>query len=825
MDSVTYYAAITFDRIRLCGECVTQSAAVQSNMEQEMMHFFPNQWTRVVFLMALGFVAMTNLVSGKDDPQKDLQIAEVFLLHQRDNGGWPKNYDETTNLSKKDRQAILSQKDQDDTTFDNGATYSEMKHLAKVYAATGDARYQRAFIKGLDFTLAAQYENGGWPQFYPKTSGYHGHITFNDNAMIGVMQLLKAIASGDEAYGFVDQGRRKRCGMAVAQGVQCILKCQIELNGKKTAWCAQHDAKSFAPQKARSYELRSISGSESVGVVRYLMGIDAPSREVVDAIQSAVAWFDAAKLTGIKVERKEDKSAPKGYDKLVVKDPSAAPLWARFYAIGSNKPIFCSRDGVPRERLAEISHERRNGYSWYSNRAARLLSKDYPAWQRKWAPKNSYDQLHESFASPDHARWGEVPLWWWEGEPMRREMVTWQLETLAAKGVRSVCPIQRSPGRCDPPSFSPEWWEMFSYAAKECKRLGMTLWAYDQVGYGHYGWLEKAAAKAQDRRTNRLVFLTAEGDARRPIRLELPKGRLVGARAYPLQGGQASDAESNDLSEQVRQRTLRWTPAAGKWRAAVSVAVPELAFQLSDQAADTFIDMLYGEVERRLGSGAMGTTFAGMFQDEHPPTPRDVFTEQLAEHFRRRTGYAIGRAIPALHFDVGPLTPKYRIDYLDTYLALDEACYWKRVYDWTVDRDILISHDNWAATTSPVRARATSTTSARSGGSPRLATTTPARIRLRVAITTTRRSLRRSLGSMTDRESGPKRSIRAAGAGRRTRRSRGSPPITRSALTCTMNMDSTTRSERAPGSMPRPIPIGDNRIGVTTTSCPTGWRG
>ncbi len=152
--------------------------------------------------------------------------------------------------------------------------------------------------------------------------------------------------------------------------------------------------------------------------------------------------------------------------------------------------------------------------------------------------------------------------------------------------------------------------------------------------------------------------------------------RLVGARAYPLQDGQASDAESIDLSEQVRQRTLRWTPAAGKWRAAVSVAVPELAFQLSDQAADTFIDMLYGEVERRLGSGAMGTTFAGMFQDEHPPTPRDVFTEQLAEHFRRRTGYAIGRAIPALHFDVGPLTPKYRIDYLDTYLALDEACYW-----------------------------------------------------------------------------------------------------------------------------------------------------
>ena len=65
----------------------------------------------------------------------------------------------------------------------------------------------------------------------------------------------------------------------------------------------------------------------------------------------------------------------------------------------------------------------------------------------------------------------------------------------------------------------------------------------------------------------------------------------------------------------------------------------------------------------------MGTSFAGIFQDEHPPTPRDVYTEELAETFRQRCGYDIGRAIPALHFDVGPLTPKYRTDFFDAYLS------------------------------------------------------------------------------------------------------------------------------------------------------------
>jgi len=53
--------------------------------------------------------------------------------------------------------------------------------------------------------------------------------------------------------------------------------------------------------------------------------------------------------------------AGKGRDKFVVADPSAAPLWARFHEIGTNKPIFRDRDGVPKAFLADIGHERRNG--------------------------------------------------------------------------------------------------------------------------------------------------------------------------------------------------------------------------------------------------------------------------------------------------------------------------------------------------------------------------------------------------------------------------------------------------------------------------------
>ncbi len=322
-----------------------------------------------------------------------------------------------------------------------------------------------------------------------------------------------------------------------------------------------------------------------------------------------------------------------------------------------------------------------------------IVSVPITSWSQQGAV--TYDQVREAFANPDHARWGEVPLWWWEGDRIDKDRVRWELETLAAQGVKSVCPIQRSPARCDPASFTPEWWEMFTYVHQECQRLGMSLWAYDQIGYGHYGWLEKAAAKTQDPRTGRVVFLTADATPEQPAQLKLPKGKLLGARAFRIIDGIAGDENSVDLAREIQGRTFTWKPATDAWRVAISIVVPEPTFRLSETAAKTYLDMLYGKVERRLGSEAMGRSFAGVFQDEHPPTPRDVMTPALAKSFRDRFGYSIDRAIPALHFDVGPRTPKYRSDFFDAYLAEDERCYWKQVYDWTHSRGLLTSHDNW----------------------------------------------------------------------------------------------------------------------------------
>ncbi|MFT5368094.1 MAG: PelA/Pel-15E family pectate lyase [Candidatus Latescibacterota bacterium] len=316
--------------------------------------------------------------------EEAIRIADNVLLYQHKNGGWGKNVNMAKVFDDTEKAKIIEETKTVQTTIDNGATFTQMRFLARVYQASNAKRFKDSFLLGTDYLLAAQYENGGWPQFYPIRKGYYQHITFNDGAMIGVMSLLRDISQEKEPFTFVDQPRRDRATTAINKGLEIILKTQITANGKQVAWCAQHDRETLLPAKARAYELPSISGSESVGIVRYLMEIENPDAHIIQSIKSAVSWFERSKLLGIVVERKEDPSLKRGYDRIVVQKPDAPPMWGRFYDIESNRVIFVGRDSIIKYNLADIEHERRIGYSYLGNYATRLLEKEYPAWKEKW---------------------------------------------------------------------------------------------------------------------------------------------------------------------------------------------------------------------------------------------------------------------------------------------------------------------------------------------------------------------------------------------------------------------------------------------------------
>ncbi|QEH31934.1 Pectic acid lyase [Aquisphaera giovannonii] len=294
--------------------------------------------------------------------------AENILSHQSDRGSWPKNIDTSAAPYDGDRSKIRG-------TFDNGATTGELRFLARVDRATGRPRHRGAFLKGLDHILAAQYPNGGWPQSYPPGEGYHRHITFNDGAMVHLMEFLREVARDGE-YDFVDAMRRRAAGRAFDAGIRCILDCQVIVDGVPTAWCAQHDEVTLMPAKGRAYEHPSLSGAESAGILALLMSLDDPSPRVRRAVHAGSRWFDRVRITGIRVERRDGDAA-------VVADPGAPPLWARFYEIGTDRPIFSGRDGVIRGKLAEIERERRAGYAWYGRWGEDEASR-YRRWCARW---------------------------------------------------------------------------------------------------------------------------------------------------------------------------------------------------------------------------------------------------------------------------------------------------------------------------------------------------------------------------------------------------------------------------------------------------------
>ena len=140
--------------------------------------------------------------------EEAMRIADNLILYQRDCGGWPKNIEMASVLSEKDKSDLTRQKKSSDATIDNQSTYTQLAYLGRMVKATGDERFKESFFKGLDYLLAAQYQNGGWPQFYPHPTGYQTHITFNDDAVIGVMNLLREIARHEPVYFFVDEQRR-----------------------------------------------------------------------------------------------------------------------------------------------------------------------------------------------------------------------------------------------------------------------------------------------------------------------------------------------------------------------------------------------------------------------------------------------------------------------------------------------------------------------------------------------------------------------------------------------------------------------------------------
>lgn len=321
-------------------------------------------------------------------PEQVREIVTNILWFQRENGGWPKDYDMLAVLTPDQKATVVATRSRTDTSFDNGNIHSQVSYLAHAFAEAKEPEWREACLRGFDFILAVQYTNGGFPQRYPNPKDFHAHITFNDYVMIGCLNVLQDAAEGAPQFAWLDADRRARARDAVRRGVECILKAQISVNGKLTGWCQQHDEITFEPRPARGFELASICPQDTTYILRFLMRLQSPSEKVIHAVDAAVAWLKQVQLSGIRVERVKApfvafEKHDADFDLVVEPDPDAPPIWARHYEIGTNRPIFAGYDAIKRYALADVPRERRTGSAWYGDWPKNLLAREYPEWRAR----------------------------------------------------------------------------------------------------------------------------------------------------------------------------------------------------------------------------------------------------------------------------------------------------------------------------------------------------------------------------------------------------------------------------------------------------------
>ena len=323
-------------------------------------------------------------------------VADAIVSFQTPAGGWGKNIEmskeplhvgeafASNNLSRS-----LSPGDFDSPrepewnyvgTIDNDATTTQLRFLAKTIsalAARDRAAYRATFQKGMNYLFAAQFPNGGWPQVWPLEGGYHDAITYNDNAMVNVMELMRRVADGQEEYSFVPHDISRRAAASFTRGVQCIFATQIKADGKRTVWPQQNDALTLRPASARNFEPPAQCASESASLLLMLMNnLAHPTPEQREAIRAAAEWFRKTAIYG-----QSWNQTPEG--RRLVPDPGAGPIWARYYQVGTDQPVFGDRDKSIHDNVNEVSKERRNGYRWYCTDPQDALHR-FEIWKKEY---------------------------------------------------------------------------------------------------------------------------------------------------------------------------------------------------------------------------------------------------------------------------------------------------------------------------------------------------------------------------------------------------------------------------------------------------------
>lgn len=245
--------------------------------------------------------------------------------------------------------------------------------------------------------------------------------------------------------------------------------------------------------------------------------------------------------------------------------------------------------------------------------------------------------------------YGIVPFYWWLGDPLTKERLSWQLEQMKGMGVSGYqinYAHSDKGGRSfgltypsEPAIFSKEWWELTDWFKAEAGKQGTGISLSDYtLGFGQGYMVDELL------------------------------------RDHPEVKGMELRM---DKDGKVTPETMPWSlnpmhPMSGKW----------------------YAERFFGQFEKRFpGEAGKGLNFFFSDELEFGVSGR-LWSDGFAEEFRKRKGYDIVPELAALFKDTGPRTPKLRLDYYDVLAALSEEGFFKPIFDWHQERGMILGCDH-----------------------------------------------------------------------------------------------------------------------------------
>lgn len=313
--------------------------------------------------------------------------------------------------------------------------------------------------------------------------------------------------------------------------------------------------------------------------------------------------------------------------------------------------------------------------------------------------------------------YGEVPFWWWTGDPLRADRLLWQVDQLHKKGISGMqvnYAHEDTPGwptyGAQPEIFSPQWWQTWKVVASRCSRHGM--------GIGLSGYtLDWPNGKSLISRTiysdpqiqgrELAIAHKQRVSAGQPVTCQLPAD-TVAVRAYSV-GATGITADNVDLAGSVQNQRLDWTPAqdhreGGDWEVWVFTAAgkPGTLNPIHPLAGRRVVEKFFQLFQDHApGQSADGLNY--FFHDELRFGVGDrIWTDDLAREFMQRKGYDLFQALPAMFQDVGPKTVKYRLDFMDVKMQLAQERYFIPIFQWHFSRGKIYGCDQGSRGRNPM---------------------------------------------------------------------------------------------------------------------------